>query len=50
MRYIDRIIESQIRESLIPNKVVVLLGPRRVGKTILIEQILEKVEEPYLLI
>jgi predicted AAA+ superfamily ATPase len=49
MRYINRIIESQIRESLIPNKVVVLLGPRRVGKTILIEQILEKVEEPYLL-
>lgn len=49
MKYIDRIIESQIRESLIPNKAVVLLGPRRVGKTILIEQLLDRAEEPYLL-
>lgn len=49
MKYLDRIIENQILESLIPNKVIVLIGPRRVGKTILIEQILEKVEEPYLL-
>lgn len=50
MIYINRIIEDQILESLIPNKVMVLLGPRRVGKTILIEQIIEKVEEPYLLL
>lgn len=49
MIYIDRIIKDQILESLIPNKVIVLLGPRRVGKTILIEQIIEKIEEPYLL-
>lgn len=50
MELINRIIESQILESLEPNKVVVLIGPRRVGKTILIEQILEKVKEPYLLL
>ncbi|MEZ4983529.1 MAG: ATP-binding protein [Saprospiraceae bacterium] len=49
MKYLDRIIEAQILESLVPNKVVVLIGPRRVGKTILIEQILGKVNEPYLL-
>ncbi len=49
MVYIDRIIKNQILESLIPNKVVVLLGPRRVGKTILIEQIIDEIEEPYLL-
>jgi len=49
MVYIDRIIKNQILESLIPNKVVVLLGPRRVGKTILIEQIIGEIEEPYLL-
>lgn len=50
MRYLNRIIESQIIESLIPNKVIVLIGPRRVGKTILIEQIIEKIETPYLLL
>ncbi|MEZ5041898.1 MAG: ATP-binding protein [Saprospiraceae bacterium] len=49
MKYLDRIIEAQILESLVPNKVIVLIGPRRVGKTILIEQILEKIDEPYLL-
>lgn len=49
MKYVNRIIKDQILESLIPNKVIVLIGPRRIGKTILIEQILEKVEEPYLL-
>ena len=47
---IKRSIESQILESLIPNKVVILLGPRRVGKTILIHQIIEKIKEPYLLL
>ena len=33
-----------------PNKVVVLLGPRRVGKTVLIQQILNRISEPYLLL
>lgn len=47
--YVDRVIKNQILESLIPNKVVVLLGPRRVGKTILIQQIIDEIEEPYLL-
>lgn len=49
MKYVNRIIEDQILKSLIPNKVIVLLGPRRVGKTVLIQQIIEKIEEPYLL-
>lgn len=49
MVYVDRIIKNHILESLIPNKVIVLLGPRRVGKTILIEQIIDEIEEPYLL-
>jgi predicted AAA+ superfamily ATPase len=35
---------------LVPNKVVVLLGPRRVGKTVLINQILEQTTDPYLLL
>lgn len=50
MNYLNRVIEDQILKSLVPNKVIVLIGPRRVGKTILIEQIIEKVEEPYLLL
>lgn len=47
---IKRTIEEQIERSLTPNKVIVLLGPRRVGKTVLIHQILEKSTEPYLLL
>ena len=45
-----RAIEDQVIKSLVPNKVVVLLGPRRVGKTVLIRQIIEQLEEPYLLL
>lgn len=50
MNYLHRIIKPLVRESLVPNKVVVLLGPRRVGKTVLINQILEEITEPYLLL
>lgn len=39
---IQRLLEDQITTSLEPGKVVVLYGPRRVGKTTLIKQILEK--------
>ncbi len=47
---LDRIIEDRLLKSLVPNKAVVLVGPRRVGKTVLLNQIIEKVEEPYLLL
>ncbi len=40
MVLLKREIEAQVREYLQPNKVVILLGPRRVGKTVLIKQIL----------
>lgn len=40
MNYITRILESQIKEYLQPNKVVIVLGARRVGKTELIKHIL----------
>lgn len=50
MKLIKRIIEDQVLKSLTPNKVIILLGPRRVGKTILIKQVIEKLEEPYLLL
>jgi hypothetical protein len=50
MELIRRSIEEQVIEYLKPNKVVVLLGPRRVGKTVLIKQVLAKISEPYLLL
>ncbi|HHB52788.1 MAG TPA: ATP-binding protein [Saprospiraceae bacterium] len=50
MTIIDRIIESQIIKSLIPNKVIVLVGPRRVGKTVLINQIVKRLKERHLLL
>ena len=50
MEFIVRQIEEQIIDYLRPNKVVVLLGPRRVGKTVLIRQILTRISEPYLLL
>lgn len=39
--YIQRILKEQIIARLQPNKVVVLKGPRRVGKTILLKEIVQ---------
>ena len=50
MDLVKRSIENQVIDYLKPNKVVVLLGPRRVGKTVLINQVLSRVSEPYLLL
>ncbi len=50
MKLITRILENQLIKSLIPQKVVILLGPRRVGKTVLIKQVIERLQEPYLLL
>ena len=50
MILIQRLIEEQILKNLTPNKVVILLGPRRVGKTVLIKQLIKKLNEPYLLL
>ena len=50
MKYLERIIKPLVLEYLLPNKVVVLLGPRRVGKTVLINQILNEITQPYLLL
>ena len=50
MKLIQRIIEQQVIRSLVANKVVILLGPRRVGKTVLIQQVIGQLKEPYLLL
>jgi len=38
MKFLDRAIENTVRKSLQPNKVVLILGARRVGKTELIKR------------
>ena len=48
METLDRYIRNTIIESLIPNKVIVLLGARRTGKTELLKMILEEVTHNYL--
>ena len=48
MSYIHRSVEEKIINYLRPNKAVVLLGARRVGKTKLIQRIIDLVQEPYL--
>lgn len=50
MEYIHRSITSTILTCLQPNKVVVLLGSRRMGKTILLNKILELTKEKFLLL
>ena len=47
---LQRTITPQILDSLQPNKVVVLFGPRRVGKTVLIQQILKNTKHSFLLL
>lgn len=47
--YIQRTIEASIVEKLQPNKVIVLLGARRVGKTLLLNHLIEhSIHEPFL--
>ncbi|MEZ4827786.1 MAG: ATP-binding protein [Bacteroidia bacterium] len=50
MKLIPRKVEAQVKTYLKPNKVVVILGPRRVGKTVLIQKITSETTEPYLLL
>jgi predicted AAA+ superfamily ATPase len=45
---ITRAIEARLRKALKPNKVVLLLGARRTGKTWFLKNLLPKLEMPYL--
>lgn len=42
-KYIERAIIDELRKKLVPNKVLILLGARRVGKTELIKSYLEEI-------
>jgi hypothetical protein len=50
MKYLEREIFGKFMKKLVANKVLVLLGARRIGKTVFIGQVLEKLDEPYLLL
>ena len=48
--YIARAIEKDIPAKLKPNRVLIILGARRVGKPVLIERIISTLDEPCLLL
>jgi len=48
MGYLVRDLSETIIKKLKPNKVVIVFGARRVGKTVLVKEILDKVNEPVL--
>ena len=50
MFYLVRDLSDIILKKLKPNKVVIVFGARRVGKTLLIKEILAKVNEPVLIL
>ena len=50
MDYLVRKISKNIISKLQPNKVVLVFGARRVGKTLLVKKILTKIEEPILVL
>ncbi len=47
MLIVERIIEESLKKSIQTNKVIVLLGPRRVGKTVLLNKLLKEYSKPY---
>lgn len=50
MKFIDREIMPAVLKKMQPNKVVVISGARRTGKTILLKEIIEAVGQPYILL
>lgn len=50
MEYLSRELSDNIISKLQPNKVVMVLGARRVGKTVLVHEILDKINEPVLML
>ena len=48
MIFVPRAAYKNVIAKLLPNKVVIILGARRTGKTLFIKKLLEEVKEPYL--
>ncbi|TAL68854.1 MAG: ATP-binding protein [Bacteroidetes bacterium] len=47
---VQRIIGKIILKKLVPNKVIVILGARRTGKTVLLQELIKKLKEPHILL
>jgi hypothetical protein len=50
MEPVKRFLEERVRTKILPNKAVLIFGARRVGKTILLRQIIDKFEGKVLLL
>jgi len=50
MKYLERELSDNILNKLQPNKVVMVYGARRVGKTLLVKNILRQIKEPVLIL
>ncbi|MFW5793727.1 MAG: ATP-binding protein [Bacteroidota bacterium] len=50
MKYLERELSDNILDKLQPNKVVMVYGARRVGKTLLVKNILRHIAEPVLIL
>jgi uncharacterized protein len=50
MKYLERELAKHLRQKLIPNKVLMIHGARRVGKTVLIKHLLSELEEDALIL
>lgn len=48
MNYLVRELSENIKKKLLPNKVTIILGARRVGKTVLMHELLKTIDEPVL--
>lgn len=48
MNYLVRELSENIKKKLLPNKVTIILGARRVGKTVLVNELLKTIDEPVL--
>ena len=50
MEVLTRVLEKRLLKILTPNKVILLLGARRTGKTILLKKVIQSLKEPHLLL
>lgn len=48
MEVLTRTLENRLLNTLVPNKVILLLGARRTGKTILLKKVIQSLQEPHL--
>jgi hypothetical protein len=47
MEFAPRILLPRLKQALTPDRVITLLGPRRVGKTVLLRKWAGEVDQPY---